>query len=56
MAFDNSCFLIIGAYGGIGSVVCKILKINNETCKYGYIDISQCFISGDTLITFFETF
>ena len=26
MAFDNSCFLVIGAYGGIGSVVCKILK------------------------------
>lgn len=29
MAFDNSSFLVIGAYGGIGSVVCKILKKNN---------------------------
>ena len=41
MAFDKSCFLVIGAYGGIGSVVCKILKKSNANLLIAGRDSSR---------------
>ncbi len=55
MSFSNSSFIVIGAYGGIGSVVSKILKENGANLLLAGKDASKLeALSNDLNTPFFN--
>ena len=55
MSFSNSSFIVIGAYGGIGSVVSKILKENGANLLLAGKDASKLeALSNDLNAPFFN--